>query len=314
MKRDARIGLAVVLVLGLSITLLVARSIHRHGAEAGIGDQPAAEVATAAAFEVQPTGPGVTIDPAYDAQARALLEFQSQHDYAPGPETEVAEAGSSTANDDGTLSSAPDTGTSTAAPVVTARSSTTDLTGVLPNLGEPPVPVTARGVTTAARPANLLGTYTVASGDNPWKISARIFGNGKYAQKIVDANPGVNPARLRIGQKINIPAVADATPQIQLENAAVAMATPATSGAGREITTPAARVALSRTVTHPVAQESSAGHVQTHSIQAGENLGAIAAKYLGSSGPKTVKKLLDANPGIDPRRLKIGYELKIPAP
>ena len=35
MKRDARIGMAVVLVLGLSVTMLVGRALYKRGASTG---------------------------------------------------------------------------------------------------------------------------------------------------------------------------------------------------------------------------------------------------------------------------------------
>ena len=41
MKRDARIGLAVVLVLGLAVTLLVARAIAKRGEVAGTDTETA---------------------------------------------------------------------------------------------------------------------------------------------------------------------------------------------------------------------------------------------------------------------------------
>jgi nucleoid-associated protein YgaU len=313
MKRDARIGLAVVLVVGLSITLLVARSIHQNGAEAGIGEEPASGLATASTVQAQPVETGATMDRAYDAHTQAILEFQTQHDYAPGPDTEVAAAGSPTRGQDGTAATDLESRTEAAS---ADSSSAQGHARTLPDLGEPPIRIGTQGATTAALPARMLGTYAVAAGDNPWKISARIFGNGKYAQKIVEANPGLNPARLRVGQKINIPAVAQATPRIQLGNAAPARSRSAgahaVTAAGPSTT--GGRVTMSSVAGHPAAPGPNAAQVRTHEIQAGETLGAIAAKHLGSSGPKTVKKLLDANPGIDPRRLKIGYRLKIPAP
>jgi LysM repeat protein len=47
------------------------------------------------------------------------------------------------------------------------------------------------------------GTYTVKSGDSLAKIARA---NGVTLAEIVAANPGVDPKRLKVGQKINLPA------------------------------------------------------------------------------------------------------------
>lgn len=51
---------------------------------------------------------------------------------------------------------------------------------------------------------------------------------------------------------------------------------------------------------------------QVHVIQPGDTLGAIALRYLGSSDPRTVKRLTDENPGLDPLKLQVGHKLRIP--
>lgn len=306
MKRDARIGLAVVLVAGLAVTLLVARSIHQNGAQAGIDQDPAPERETASANQTAPDS-GATLDPAYDAQAKVVMEFQTQHEYAPAP---IAQAtGGSSA---GTIV---DIGPEIAAipdrnRIQTATSSQTLNTsnGMLPPVGQPPVHTFQQ--TQQAPTANDLGTYTIASGDNPWKISVKVFGDGKYAQKIVDANSGLNPAKLRIGQKISIPAIPNATPRMTLENAIATsipghMAPLGGQGMPQDFNTgtdPMAHIGVAPQAT-----------TQTHIVVAGDTLGKMAAKYMGSSGPKSVKKLQDANPGLNAKRLKIGQEIRIPA-
>jgi nucleoid-associated protein YgaU len=298
--------LAVVLVVGLAITLLVARSIHQSGAQAGIDQDPAPQPEAAATTDLT-TDTGATIDPAYDAQTKALTDFQEQHSYSPGP-TDVAnnssaggvvEVGAGPIGPNGaTQNRTPGNGST---PVLNNSGVTP-----LPPLGLPPIGANAGGPTQQVPAANALGTYTIAAGDNPWKISAKVFGDGKYAQKIMDANSGLNPGKLRVGQKINIPAIPNATPRISLENTG---STPMAPVGGQNMTpdfsgnTPVAPIGNT-----PVAT------AQTHTVAAGDTLGKIAAKYLGSSGPKALKKLQDANPGLDAKRLKIGQEVKIPTP
>lgn len=311
MKRDARIGLAVVLVVGLAITLLVARSIHQHGAQAGIDQDPEPQRETVSANDALPADTGATLDPVYDAHAQAVMEFQTQHDYRPTPTNETLGN-----NPPGVLvdvGSGPggvtQNGTNRNQALIAGNGpGSGNGAGVLPPLGQPPIGI---GLVTPQPPAvNSLGTYTIAAGDNPWKISAKVFGDGKYAQKIMDANTGLNPSKLKVGQKINIPAIPNATPRIALENTAnntTNQLIPVVGGQGMQQEVISGAGLVPPIGAPPVA-------AQTHTVAAGDTLGKIAAKYLGSSGPKAVKKLTDANPGLDARKLKIGQELKIPTP
>ena len=51
----------------------------------------------------------------------------------------------------------------------------------------------------------------------------------------------------------------------------------------------------------------------THTVQPGDTLSGIAHEHLGSSGPKSIQRILDANPGVDPKRLQVGMSLKLPS-
>lgn len=48
-------------------------------------------------------------------------------------------------------------------------------------------------------------TYTVQKGDTLFKIAKEHYGDGKQYTKIVAANPGLDPSRLKVGQKITLP-------------------------------------------------------------------------------------------------------------
>jgi LysM repeat protein len=50
------------------------------------------------------------------------------------------------------------------------------------------------------------GTYTIARGDTLAQIAARLYGDAKKWRVIANANPGLNPNRLLIGQVIKLPA------------------------------------------------------------------------------------------------------------
>lgn len=111
--------------------------------------------------------------------------------------------------------------------------------------------------------------YKVLKGDNFSTIARKFHVTTKA---ITDANPGVDPAKLQIGQTLHIPAPAVPT---------------ATNGAGA---TPA---------------DAAAGE-QIYSVQSGDNLIGIAAKF-----KVTVKALRSAN-DLTTDKIKVGQKLKIP--
>jgi 5'-nucleotidase len=64
---------------------------------------------------------------------------------------------------------------------------------------------TAADVTPAMTASPAGQKYTVKKGDTLWKISARHYGNPKEWKKIAEANPKINPNKLKAGQVIVIP-------------------------------------------------------------------------------------------------------------
>ncbi|HHU51451.1 MAG TPA: LysM peptidoglycan-binding domain-containing protein, partial [Firmicutes bacterium] len=103
--------------------------------------------------------------------------------------------------------------------------------------------------------------HTVQAGETLFSIAARY---NTTVGALLRANPGIDPDRLLIGQRICIPAVVPPPPP------------PCPGGF-------------------------------FHTVQAGETLFSIAARY-----NTTVGALLRANPGIDPDRLLIGQQICIP--
>jgi LysM repeat protein len=62
----------------------------------------------------------------------------------------------------------------------------------------PSVPIQATGQT----------TYTVQSGDSPWTIAQKVYGDGTKYPAILSANGLTSASRLRVGQLLQIPALA----------------------------------------------------------------------------------------------------------
>jgi LysM repeat protein len=51
-------------------------------------------------------------------------------------------------------------------------------------------------------------TYTIVSGDSPWIIAQKVYGDGSKYQLILDANGLTKDSRLRVGAVLQIPALA----------------------------------------------------------------------------------------------------------
>jgi len=76
----------------------------------------------------------------------------------------------------------------------------------------PPAPVQTMtpdpalaGSSSSTASAASTGSYTIKKGDTLWKIAADHYGDGKKWHEIADANPGLSPSTLRIGQTISLP-------------------------------------------------------------------------------------------------------------
>lgn len=117
--------------------------------------------------------------------------------------------------------------------------------------------------------------HVVVAGETLGDISKKHYGTTTKWKEIVKANPGVDPEGLKVGQKLKLPEIANTTP------APTAPGAPAGEGSADDYT-----------------------------VKAGDTLESIALSQLGS---KTAwKKIVDANPGLDARKLRIGQKLRIP--
>ena len=69
-----------------------------------------------------------------------------------------------------------------------------------------PVATVTPAMSTTPIVASASGTsYKVKPGDTLWKLAALHYGNGNQWKKIADANPGLSPTTLKVGQTITIP-------------------------------------------------------------------------------------------------------------
>lgn len=134
---------------------------------------------------------------------------------------------------------------------------------------QPPGPIVSVPPVTVPPPVVPASEHVVAAGDSFYSIGKQYDVSMKA---IADANPGVEPTRLKIGQRLNIPA----PPAPTVSSPAMAPASADVSGG------------------------------QIHVVKSGENLTKIASKY-----GVTVKALRSAN-NLTTDRILVGDKLKIP--
>ncbi|MCE9590402.1 MAG: LysM peptidoglycan-binding domain-containing protein [Planctomycetes bacterium] len=68
-----------------------------------------------------------------------------------------------------------------------------------------PAPVPVPAETYAPAPAAGARSYTVKKGDTLYGIARREYGDARKVKDIIAANPGLDPNKIKVGQKINLP-------------------------------------------------------------------------------------------------------------
>jgi len=123
--------------------------------------------------------------------------------------------------------------------------------------------------------------YMLHTGDDLREIVRAVqrLGHQMTVMDILRANPGLNPSQMEVGQLIMIPAVSGESSEAVVTNSMnVVFETPTLSGV-------------------------------TYTVRVGDSIAKIA-KLAGV----TVKAILDANPDLDSKRIKIGQIIAIPQP
>jgi peptidoglycan DL-endopeptidase LytF len=159
--------------------------------------------------------------------------------------------------------------------------------GAVPPVPTPATPEMAR-VETPAEPR----VHVVASGDNLTKIAKKYFNSTgqRYIDAIAAANPGLEPSRLRVNQKLQIPGDVPAATRSSSD------------GSGN--------LALVRDPSAPSGSGPKAGSVYT--VRRGDKLPDIARRAYGSSENWHLIWLENFTTIRDPDEVASGTKLKIP--
>ena len=131
--------------------------------------------------------------------------------------------------------------------------------------------------------------YSVRPGDTLSDIAAAHYGHARHWRAIVEANPGLDPAKLQPWQPILLPSRATVL-------AGEPASEPAPAAGGGDSTPPAL-----------------AAGERMHEVAAGETLSSIAADLLGAA--RHWRLIADRNRdllGGNPDRLRVGMRLRIP--
>lgn len=128
--------------------------------------------------------------------------------------------------------------------------------------------------------------YKIRAGDTLSQISQRELGTKDRWRELVDANPGLDPARLSVGKVIRLPGASSAamTPVVAVVESKPEVSTPK----------PAAKPAAGR----------------SYSVRSGDTLSHIAERELGTQA--RWRELVELNPGLDPARLLVGQKIRLP--
>lgn len=195
-----------------------------------------------------------------------------------------------------------------------------------------PAPLAATATTATAGGT----THTVAKGETLGDISAQHYGSARHWRRIVEANPGLDPARLKVGQQLVIPplpqaaaapaaaAAGDATYTVKPGDSYYTIARKVLGNPGRwrELEQlngiPAEELRAGQVIKLPAkeggtpaaAMAAARGRQRTHTVASGETLGDIAQRYYGTRSKW--KLIAEANPGIRPESLAVGQQLVIP--
>ena len=163
-------------------------------------------------------------------------------------------------------------------------------------------------------PAACPGTiYAIQAGDTLFALANRF---GTTVEAILAANPGIDPNRLTIGQRICIPVTAPPacpgfTYTIQAGDTLFSLAARFNTTVQAIINANPGidpnRLAIGQRICIPVPAPECPGFIYT--IQSGDTLFALAQRY-----GTTVQAILAANPGLDPASLQVARRICIPMP
>lgn len=131
------------------------------------------------------------------------------------------------------------------------------------------------------KPSGTVRVHVIKQKDTLWKVSEMYYGDGRHWRNLVEANPGLDPAAMVVGQTIKI--------------------TPLPTSSGRSVASDAA-------APDPVTAAGESLYV----VREGDNgFWGISKSQYGHS--KYFPAIANRNPDVHPARLRIGQTLILPS-
>jgi nucleoid-associated protein YgaU len=331
MKKDAKIGLAIVLGALVISALLIGRALQEGGkssnpdnnsdrtasADTSEGNTSSESESSSSSssdamdrlISSSPTTDSsdstvsspilVPVDSSDSPPVSVAASTESLDDYSSTVDPEVF--GNTVGEDSTTVAS---TGTSSSTslelvegPTVASASDTTSSTDA--DVEEPVEVVTVLSEPEVVHRGKFV--HTVVSGDSAWKLAQRFLGDGNAWKKIAAANPGVAIDRIKVGDKLNIPARGSSSSALASSETVddSSSATVEDTSSSRPMTLSATRPAGSRKSTRLV------------SVRRGDSFYVLARRHLGNG--KRYREIQKLNPELDARNLWVGQKILIPA-
>lgn len=140
--------------------------------------------------------------------------------------------------------------------------------------------------------------YVVKTGDTLQSVAERYYGNSSHIKTIADLNFIEARAQVKPGEEIIVDVKPLSGPKQNASRKESAKDAPAS---------PAEKTAAAA----PAASADAGQAVQRYTVQDGDTLAIIAKRFYGKASKAGL--IIKANPGLNPKNLKIGTEVVIPA-
>ncbi len=333
MKKDAKIGLGIVLGALIISALLIGRALQEGGKSSNPGSNTERTASADPSEDNTSSSSETTSSSSSDAMDR-LISISPTTDSSESTvstptlvpvdssDSKPVSAAASTASIDDYSSTADSEvfGNTVGADSTPAASTSTSSSASLELVEEPTVATVsdttsstvAAVVKEPVKVATVLSepevvhrgkfVHTVVSGDSAWKLASRFLGDGNAWKKIAAANPGVAIDRIKVGDKLTIPARGSSGSVLASSPTDDDSSSPATAEgttSSRPMTLSAAGAPDSRKSTRLV------------SVRRGDSFYVLARRHLGNG--KRYREIQKLNPELDARNLWVGQKILIPA-
>lgn len=183
-----------------------------------------------------------------------------------------------------------------------------------------PIPTTAGGERTllASTPAPKAEVWpkkhVIVQDDTVAALAAQYYGSTRHIQRILKANPNLDPRRMKIGDEVVIPSIDEAArPAEPANSAAPTPAAPASVAAAPRVNSASPAAVTTKTPATVKTDAKPASVTKTYTVRPGDTFYSIAQKTMGSSAKWS--QLFERNKSVvknNKRGLKAGMVLTIP--